>query len=393
MPAPPAQDGEPARDPVAPLRDGIAPAHDQMPLARDPVAPALEAWLRKNLDASLELTGMTRPKGGFSAHTLLLTVATSGAEGRGSRDWVVRLEQSGREIFLDTDIGRQADMMRALGAAGIPVPVVLGVERDRSVLGGQFLVMERVVGHSLPQHPSYQVAGLLHQLPPERRYATWKDAITTIARINRLEWRKGFTFLDKAAYGAAGLDQYLGWLRRWKHKATDGQPHPVIDKAMVYLESHKPASNHVDVLWGDSNPGNILFGDDGHVAAAHDFEASALGPGEIDLGWWFFIDEMLSLGVPRLDGLPDRAAQIAIYEQALGRPTVGLDYYEVLAGVRICLVVVRSTQTYVREGRLAPDSRAGLENPIVGLLARKLGMDYRAGMDDYMDLVKAMNQR
>jgi hypothetical protein len=82
-----------------------------------------------------------------------------------------------------------------------------------------------------------------------------------------------------------------------------------------------------------------------------------------------------------------------MYEQALGRSTVGLDYYEVLAGVRICLVVVRSTQTYVREGRLPLNSRAGLENPIVGLLARKLGIDYRAGMDDYMDLVKAMNQR
>ena len=41
----------------------------------EPIAPALEAWLSKNLadGADLELQEIARPKGGFSAHTLLLT--------------------------------------------------------------------------------------------------------------------------------------------------------------------------------------------------------------------------------------------------------------------------------------------------------------------------------
>jgi aminoglycoside phosphotransferase (APT) family kinase protein len=253
--------------------------------------------------------------------------------------------------------------------------------------------MERVAGHSLPQHPSYQVAGLLHDLPPERRHAMWQDAITTMARINRIDWRDGFEFLDKPAYGAAGLDQYLGWLESWRRQATGGQPHPVIDAAMAYLVAEKPPSRHVDVLWGDSNPGNILFSADGRVAAAHDFEASALGPGEIDLGWWFFIDEMLSLGVPQLEGLPDHATQIATYEAALGRSVSNLEYYEVLAGVRISLVVVRSTQLLISEGQLAPASRAGLENPIVQLLGDKLGLQSHGSIEDYMELVAVMNRR
>jgi aminoglycoside phosphotransferase (APT) family kinase protein len=363
------------------------------PPPRDPLAARLETWLREHLDPGVELREITRPKSGFSAHTLLLNVVTKTTGMPRDREWVVRLEQTGREIFLDTDIGRQADMMRALAKRDIPVPVVLGVERDRAVLGGQFLVMERIIGQSLPQHPSYQVAGLLHDLSPERRHAMWTDAIRTMGRINSLDWRHEFVFLDKPAYGKAGLDQYLGWLERWRKTASGGQPHPVIDAAMAHLAVHKPAAAHADVLWGDSNPGNLLFLGDGRVAAAHDFEAAALGPGEIDLGWWFFIDEMLSLGVPRLAGLPDRAEQIAIYEQALGRAAADLDYYEILAGIRICLVVVRSTQIYIGEGRLSPDSRAGLENPIVGLLARKLGIDYHGGIDAYMDLVKVMNQR
>jgi aminoglycoside phosphotransferase (APT) family kinase protein len=176
------------------------------------IAAALETWLRRHLagGAELKIREIGRPKGGFSAHTLLLKVDTNLVGSTTERDWVVRLEQTGREIFPDTDIGRQADMMRALAARGVPVPVILGVETDRSVAGGQFLVMERIPGHSLPQHPSYQVAGLLHDLAPDRRHAMGKQAIATMARINRMDWQQGFRFLDKPAYGKAGLDQYLG---------------------------------------------------------------------------------------------------------------------------------------------------------------------------------------
>jgi aminoglycoside phosphotransferase (APT) family kinase protein len=303
------------------------------------------------------------------------------------------LERSGRDIFPDADITRQGKMMRALGARAIRVPKTLAVEADRSYLGGQFLVMERVEGHSLPQHPSYQVKGLLHDLPPVRRHAMWQDAIATIGRINRLDWRAGFEFLDRPRYGPPGLDQYLGWLEGWKTQAMSGRAHPVMDAAIAYLLAARPPTAHVDVLWGDSNPGNYLFAPDGSVAAAHDFEASALGPGEIDLAWWFFIDEMLSAGVPRLDGLPDRATQIEIYAQALGRPVADLHYYEVLAGLRISLVVVRSAQLLIGEGELEPTSRAGVENPIVDLLGAKLGMESRSSPEHYMQLVTVMNRR
>jgi aminoglycoside phosphotransferase (APT) family kinase protein len=363
--------------------------------AHEPIAPGLEAWLSKNFakGANLEMLEIARPRGGFSAHTLLIKVSTDVGGQRSEHDWVVRLEQTGREIFPDTDVGRQVRMMRALAEHGIAVPVVLGFESDRSLLGGQFLVMERIFGHSLPQHPSYQVAGLLHDLAPDRRRAMWQEAITTIGRINRLDWRSGFAFLDKPAYGAPGLAQYLGWLGGWRQSAGGGQPHPVIDAAMRYLIAKKPPTRQVEVLWGDSNPGNILFDGDGSLLAAHDFEASALGPGEIDLGWWFFIDELLSAGAPRLAGLPDRATQIATYERALGRPVEALEYYEILAGVRICLVVVRSAQLLVREGRLPAASRAAFENPLIHLLGSKLGLDGRGSFEDYMELVTVMNRR
>ena len=87
------------------------------------------------------------------------------------------------------------------------------------------------------------------------------------------------------------------------------------------------------------------------------------------------------------------AHQIVEALRALGRPVEALEYYEVLAGVRICLVVVRSTQLLVREGRLPPASRAGFQNPLVHLLGSKLGLECHGPIDDYMELVTLMNSR
>jgi aminoglycoside phosphotransferase (APT) family kinase protein len=148
-----------------------------------------------------------------------------------------------------------------------------------------------------------------------------------------------------------------------------------------------------DVIWGDSNVGNMLFTWHGSVAAVLDFEAAAVGPGEIDLGWWFYMDDMLSHGVPRLEGLPSRQQQISIYEETLGRKVQDLDFYEILAGVRMALVMVRIVERLVNLAILPTTTRAASVNPIVQVLASRLGLACEPTGADYMAMVTAMNAR
>src|SRR3546814_9532222 len=104
---------------------------------------------------------------------------------------------------------------------------------------------------------------------------------------------------------------------------------------MAYLHEHRPRSAEVELLWGDSNPGNFLFFREGRIAAAVDFEASAVGPAEIDLSWSFFVDEMVSDGRPLLTGTPTRAEQLAAFVVEPCRRFANLDYYAKLSGVRM----------------------------------------------------------
>jgi aminoglycoside phosphotransferase (APT) family kinase protein len=159
---------------------------------------------------------------------------------------------------------------------------------------------------------------------------------------------------------------------------------------MAYLAANLPQDLPVGFVWGDSNPCNMLFDPDLSVSALLDFEAAALGPGELDLGWWFFLDRTRVGDRPPLTGVPDRNACIAIYESALGRRARELEYFEILAGARMALVIVRSVERLIEAGRLPCHTDAALNNPMTGALAGLLGMRSSPVAEGFMDFVAAV---
>ena len=214
-----------------------------------------------------------------------------------------------------------------------------------------------------------------------------------MASINRLNWRDRFAFLHDGARGPAGLGSYLAWLADWRDEACGGRSHPIVDAAIARLHRDQPADAACELLWGDANPGNFLFADDGTISAVLDFEAAAIGPAEIDLSWWFFIDAMLAAGQPSPAGIPDRPTQIAWFETALGRSVTDLGYYDILSAVRMTLVVARLGLLLVAEGVLPPASTAWRANPAASRLAELIGMPPERDLTDYWALVSLMNAR
>jgi aminoglycoside phosphotransferase (APT) family kinase protein len=65
-----------------------------------------------------------------------------------------------------------------------------------------------------------------------------------------------------------------------------------------------------------------------------------------DLAWYLLIDRHHheGFGVPRLAGVPDRAATVARWEAASGRSATHLDWYELLGAVRYALILARVMQ-------------------------------------------------
>jgi aminoglycoside phosphotransferase (APT) family kinase protein len=314
---------------------------------------------------------------GFSADIFFVDVTYQDKNGAHARTLVVRVQPQTFEVVYGSDLKIQANMMSALNTRGnVPVPDWIGLEEDISLLGAPFLVMGRVEGQSASQRPNYNLEGFLVGFTPEQRLQAWTNAIEAFSKLHALDWRDGFTFLDRPDRGAPGLDQFINYLVEWHRFAGNGRAMPIADAALDYIVKNRPAESDVCVLWGDPTPSNTMFRADGSVAALIDWELASLGPPELDLSWWLYFDDLFGrrFGVQRLPGLPSRDETIAIYEAATGRRMQHLDYYDIVAALRMALVAVGAFDRQVSLGNIQPDNKSLNANFMTLYLAEKLNL-------------------
>ena len=210
---------------------------------------------------------------------------------------------------------------------------------------------------------------------PEERAAIWWGGIECIAKIHRLDWKAlGFGFLERPELGATGLDRQLEHYRRYLAWAARGQPQPTIQAALAWLEAHAPADEPTVLLWGDARIGNIIF-EGTRPAAVLDWEMVTLGSPEADLAWAIFLDRHHSEGIdtPRLEGFPSYEDTLAYYEERSGHRVRNLHYYQVFAGWRFGIIMLRIAQQVVHYELATPEQGRELElNNTVTLLTAKL---------------------
>jgi aminoglycoside phosphotransferase (APT) family kinase protein len=358
-------------------------------------SPALETWLARTLPhlEEVRIAAVAVPAhAGQSAQTVFIQAHGVQGGAQQALDLVLRRQLQGMDLFLNSDLRWQCDVLKAMARQhGVRVPQVLGIEMDSSILGGPFYVTTRIAGRVVPQSPNYNQTGWLTELTAGQRCLVWTNNVKALARVHAADWRDGFEFMSGSTDGTPGLEQYLQDVERWLTWAANGREQPVAAAAMQWLRRNQPTRAPVQVIWGDAIPANTLFADDLSVAALLDWEMAALGPGEIDLAWFLLFDDFFSKGmsVPRLAGLPDREQIIAAYEAEAGRSVTNIDYYEVLAMLRLAIIIVRGCDRQIALGNIGSHSKALTHNPITAMLAHRLGLQVPQVGDDYAQLLAA----
>ena len=141
-----------------------------------------------------------------------------------------------------------------------------------------------------------------------------------------------------------------------------------------YLNLHGP-----DVLsWGDARIGNIIYRGF-EPAAVLDWEMAALGPRELDVGWFIFLHRFFQdiaefFGAEGLPGFLRRSNVERCYRELSGQPLRDLDFYLVYAAVRHAIVMARIKRRMIHFGEdevpADPDDyvlhRASLEQLLAG---------------------------
>jgi aminoglycoside phosphotransferase (APT) family kinase protein len=352
-------------------------------------AQELSGWLAPRLGTDrVEVSGLGRTGSGNSNETVLFTAAWEGHEER----FVVRIQPGGDSLFLNPSVSREAQVLLAVeGEGGVPVPHVVGVEDDPALLGSPFFVMSAVDGRVLIDMPTYHRKGWLKELEPPARRTHWDEGLKALAAIAALP-EEPFAFL--APGSGTPLQQLVAATRDYFDWAVQGRDVGVLQVAMDHLESDCPDLAEGGLSWGDSRPGNMIYAPDGTVAAVLDWEMAASAPAEVDLAWWVMMEEFYSTrsGVPLLEGVPSEAAVLERWEQLVGRPSRNLQWFKVLAGVRMGLVMLRSRDANVAKGWLPPEATTHTHNPMTQMLASWLGLPEPELSPHFLYLMKRFKQ-
>jgi aminoglycoside phosphotransferase (APT) family kinase protein len=358
---------------------------------RDPerVKQALAAWLGARWPAatSIEIDDLVTPRAtGYSNETVMFRASWHEAGRARSSRYVLRVEPPHPAIYPQQtpeprpSVDVQYRAMKAVSErSDVPLAPLIGYESSLTSLGAPFFVMGYVEGCVPSDVPLYTQAGFLAEgaTAAERRRVV-ESGLDVLARIHRIDWTQADVAWLVPQGRRPGLRWQLDLYGNYVRCELRGRPHPVLAQALEWLDSHFPGEADLAISWGDARIGNMIFANF-ECAAVTDWEAVALGPPELDLGWWLMFDRFAheSAGVSRLDGMPTRDEQKAYYTARASRRIDDTHYYEVFAAMRFAAVMIRNGDRFTESGRVPPEMNLAIHNPGTQVLADLLDIPYR----------------
>jgi aminoglycoside phosphotransferase (APT) family kinase protein len=293
--------------------------------------------------------------GGMANETVLVDLGPAGP------GMVVRLPPL-EPTFPDYDLGPQAMVQNAVAAAGVPAPAPAVVEHDPAWVGAPFLVMPRVRGDIPGPAPVFDPYVL--EAGPGLQRRMGDGLIETLAAIHAVPWEAAG--LGGVLPGRSARDALARWAA-YVEWSSQGEPLPALAAALEWCGRHVPSERDAVLLWGDVRLGNLVFDAERRVIAVLDWDLACLGPPEMDLGWHFGLESMMtSLFGRRVPGFPDRAESLARYEGASGHAVREgeLAWHEIFA-------LVRALAINDRHQRIVGDPRRA-DNPMGAVLLARV---------------------
>ncbi|XP_010812206.1 acyl-CoA dehydrogenase family member 10 isoform X2 [Bos taurus] len=208
---------------------------------------------------------------------------------------VLRKKPPGTLLPSAHAVEREFRIMKALGNAGVPVPKVLDLCEDSSVVGTPFYLMEYCPGR-IYKDPS------LPGLEPSQRRAIYTAMNRVLCKIHSVDL-KAAGLEDYGKHGDYLARQVQTWIKQYR--ASETSTIPAMERLIEWLPLHLPRQQRTTVVHGDFRLDNLLFHPEtAEVLAVLDWELSTLGDPLADVAY-NCLAHYLPSGFPIQPGLSD----------------------------------------------------------------------------------------
>ena len=291
---------------------------------------ALAVWLAANVAGYHGPLSADQFNGGQSNPTYRLTTPTA--------RYVLRRKPPGPILKGAHEVLREARVLSALGPTAVPVPQVLGICSDPTVLSSDFFIMEMVDGRIFWDASFPEV--------PIAERAAYFDAINTvIAAMHSLD-PEAIGLVD---YGRAG-NYFARQIGRWSQQYLDDDlagRDADMDAVVAWLPTAIPAGDETRLVHGDFRCDNMIFHPtEPRILAVLDWELSTLGHPLADFAYHAMMYRMppdIVAGLGEADpvalGLPTEAEYIAAYCRRRGLDGIAdWDFYMAFSFFRLAAI-------------------------------------------------------
>jgi aminoglycoside phosphotransferase (APT) family kinase protein len=249
----------------------------------------------------------------------------------GHRHLVVRRPPLGGVLPTAHDVAREARIMSALAQSAVPVPTVLHLCEDSSVIGAPFVVMEKVQGIVLRDQRDLQ------QHSPEALTEACHRLVDVLADLHAVTPGPAL-----AGYGRPEgflTRNVKRWQRQWVQSRT--RELPTLDEVIERLLADPPQSQRATIVHGDYRLDNVMFAPGlEEVRAVLDWELSTLGDPLVDVGLLHTYADV-SAAVMGMDapGLLSGDEFVARYGERSTLDLARIDWYVAFGVVKLAVIL------------------------------------------------------
>ncbi len=284
---------------------------------------ALARWLgrrRPDVD-SVRVSDLDLPAtNGMSSETLMFDAIWVEAGVERPEPLVARIapDPANIPVFREYDLAGQFEVMHQVALlTSVPVPRVHWLERDPTVLGAPFLVMEKRYGVVPPDLLPYPFGdNWLFDAARDDQRTLQDSTIAVMAELHAIaQPAERFPFLDLDRPEPTALGRHVGdWEDYYEWIVADGLRSPLLESCLAWLHEHWPPDDSGAVFnWGDSRVGNVMYRDFRPIAVL-DWEMAAIAPPELDLSYCVYLHRMFEDAAQRYGGTG------SVSERTIGMP-------------------------------------------------------------------------
>ncbi len=346
---------------------GIVESLDTEAALSDSLAARVRRLIESECGAGSHVANLGTMEDGHAGLTFGFDVF--GISGQSLGSYVLKLAPVGVTRRGNTDVYRQAPLLRALSAAGMPVPAVPWASPDEehwarptsswsACPGGCFWYGSRTA-----HFRATQTSCVKYGFRPRE---CWPGCIGSIGKALLPDWEKPRPL-------RAELDFWTPLLRH----APDPQWLAVGTELRSLLAADIPDGQPIGVVHGDFQPGNILYVD-GRAETLIDWELASIGSQGLDLGWLLMMSDGEAWDPGWRPVAPvSRDDLVNAYREAGGTALFDIDWYQALAHFRGCAIACLNVKLH-RSGKRKDDLWERFATSVPTLFARGIELARRA---------------